>query len=826
MKEFRDIELKWQKKWEKDRVFAVEENRKKEKCYIVEFFPYPSSYGLHMGHVINYSIGDVFARYKRLKGFSVLYPMGYDAFGLPAENAAIKEGVHPKKYTEKSIQNFLYQQKRLGLSYDWNRLIKTCDVEYYKWNQWLFLKFFEKGMAYRTKAPVNWCDSCGTVLANEQVEDGECWRCHSKVEIKQLEQWFLRITKYADELLSDLKKLNGWPHRIKLMQENWIGRSQGTEIDFKLKGSNEKLKVFTTRPDTLWGVTFMVLAPENPQVMELVKRTAYEKKARDFIDKVVLEEKFERTAEDKEKEGLFIGKYAINPVNGNDVPIYIANFVLLEYGTGAVMAVPAHDQRDFEFAKKYKLPIKIVIKPENHDLDPEKMMRAYIEPGIIVNSDKKFNGKKNFEAAAEIAKYLEEKKIGRKTVQYKLRDWLISRQRYWGTPIPIIYCEKCGAIPAEIPVLLPEDGKFTGKGNPLARHEKFVNVRCSKCDGKARRETDTMDSFFDSSWYFLRYCDNENDKKIFDSKKVNYWVPLDYYIGGAEHAVMHLLYCRFFTKALRDLGLLKIDEPVINLFNQGMINKGGEKMSKSRGNIVDPMSIIDNYGADILRTYLLFLSTPDKDKEWNDEAIDGVHRFLRKVYSFKDRVKVKSNIKDKLLESKLNRTIKDVTSDIEEFKFNLAISRLMQLTNFIYNNKENISLKVFETSFGKILIMLSCFAPHLAEELWKGEGYVCLAGWPDVDENKIDESLEEEEEQTEKIIEDINHVVKLVKKDVKKCFVYTLPKEEKIYRDNIETISMKTNLEIKIFSMSDKNKYDPEKKAAKAKAGKPAIYLE
>lgn len=826
MKEFRDIELKWQKKWEKDKVFEAEENRKKEKCYIVEFFPYPSSYGLHMGHAINYSIGDVFARYKRLKGFSVLYPMGYDAFGLPAENAAIKEGVHPRKYTEKSIQNFLYQQKRLGLSYDWNRLIKTCDVKYYKWNQWLFLKFFEKGLAYRTKAPANWCDSCGTVLANEQVEDGECWRCRSKVEIKQLEQWFLRITKYADELLSDLKKLDGWPHRIKLMQENWIGRSQGTEIDFKLKGSNEKLKVFTTRPDTLWGVTFMVLAPENPLVTELVKGTMYEKKTKDFIDKVVLEEKFERTAEDKEKEGLFIGKYAINPVNRDDVPIYIANFVLLEYGTGAVMAVPAHDQRDFEFAKKYKLPIKIVIKPENHDLDPEKMMKAYIEPGIIVNSDKKFNGKKNLEASTEISKYLEEKKLGRKMVQYKLRDWLISRQRYWGTPIPIIYCEKCGAVPAEIPVLLPEDVKFSGKGNPLARNEKFVNARCSKCSGKARRETDTMDSFIDSSWYFLRYCDNKNDKKIFDSKKVDYWVPLDYYIGGAEHAVMHLLYCRFFTKALRDLGLLKIDEPVINLFNQGMINKGGEKMSKSRGNIVDPMSIVDNYGADTLRTYLLFLSAPDKDKEWDDEAIDGVYRFLRKIYSFKERVKVKSSIKDKLLESKLNRTIKEVALDIEEFKFNLAISRLMQLTNFIYNNKENVSLKVFETSFGKILIMLSCFAPHLAEELWKGEGYVCLAEWPDVDESKIDESLEKEEEQTEKIIEDINHVVKLIKKDVKKCFVYTLPKEEKIYKDNIETISMKTNLEIKIFSVNDKNKYDPEKKAAKAKAGKPAIYLE
>ena len=823
MKEFKDLELKWQKKWEKDKIFLTKEGKK--KCYIVEFFPYPSSYGLHMGHAINYSIGDAFARYKRLKGFSVLYPMGYDAFGLPAENAAIKEGVHPKKYTEKSIKSFIHQQKRIGLSYDWSRLVNTSNVDYYKWNQWIFLKFFEKGLAYRAKAPVNWCNSCGTVLANEQVENGECWRCHSKVEIKQLEQWFLRITKYADELLNDLKKLDGWPNRIKSMQEKWIGRSEGVRIDFKLKDSKERLSVFTTRPDTLWGVTFMVMAPENPRVMELVKGTEYEKKVKTFVDKVVLEERYERAADDKEKEGMFIGKYAVNPVNGREVPIYIANFVLLEYGTGAVMAVPAHDQRDFEFAKKYKIPIKVVIKPKGGELDPERMMRAFVDDGVVVNSDKKFNGMRNLDAIKEIVKHLEEKKFGKRSVQYKLRDWLVSRQRYWGTPIPIIYCDKCGILPAQIPVELPEDVEFSGKGNPLANHEKFLHTKCSKCGNMARRETDTMDSFFDSSWYFFRYCDNKNEKEIFNSKKVSNWVPIDYYIGGAEHAVMHLLYCRFFTKALRDLGLLKINEPVKNLFNQGMLNKDGEKMSKSKGNIVDPLDIVEKYSADTLRTYLLFLSAPEKDKEWDDESIDGVYRFLRKIYSFKNRVKSKSGKKDKIFESKLNKAVLEITDDMDNFRFNLAISKLMQLTNFIYNNRENLSLKIFEDSFRKILIMLSCFSPHLCEELYKG-GYVSIARWPETEKNKINEKLENDEEQVEKLIEDINHVAKLVKKEIKKCFIYVLPKEEKIYSEEIETISKKTNLEVKISSVSDKEKYDPEKKSVKAKIGKPAIYLE
>ena len=826
MKEFKDIEEKWQKKWEKDKIFKTKESGK--KYYVLEMFPYPSGFGLHMGHAFNYSIGDAYARFKRLNGFNVLYPMGYDAFGLPAENAAIKDNTHPKEYTDKSIKNFINQQKRLGLSYDWDKLIKTCDPEYYKWNQWIFLKFLENGLAYRAKAPVNWCDKCGTVLANEQVEDGECWRCHSKVQVKQLEQWFLRITKYADELLNYLEKLNKWDDRIKIMQKNWIGRSEGVEIDFKLRGSNENLKVFTTRPDTLWGVSFVVMAPESPKVMELIKGTKYEDKVKEFIDKVVLEERHERTSEEKDKEGIFIGKYVINPVTNEEVPVYIANFVLLEYGTGAVMAVPAHDQRDFEFAKKYKLPIKVVIKPEEHELDASKMMRAYTQEGVIINSYKKFNGLDNFDAKEKIMDYLEDKKFGKRSVQYKLRDWLVSRQRYWGTPIPIIYCEKCGMVESEIPVLLPNDVKFTGHGNPLANHEKFHKVKCPKCKKDARRETDTMDTFFDSSWYFLRFIDNKNDKAMFDKDKIKKWMPVDTYIGGAEHAVMHLLYARFFVKAFRDMKLLNFNEPFVHLFNQGTINKDGIRMSKSKGNIVDPMETIVKYGADTLRTYLLFTGAADKTKEWDDEAIDGIYRFLKRVYSFRDKVKVKSNKKDKVLESKLNKSIREITEDMVNFRFNLAISKLMQLANFMQTNKENISLKVFEDSLKKMLIMLSCFAPHICEELYEGD-YVSTANWPKADEKKIDKKLEEDEAKIDTLVDDLNNIIKIVKekdKAVSKGFVYVIPKELEVYNSGVEEISKRTNLEIQIFAVNDTKRIDPEKRAFKAKPGKPAIYLE
>ncbi|MAG45271.1 MAG: leucine--tRNA ligase [Nanoarchaeota archaeon] len=763
MKEFRDIEEKWQKRWDKDKVFEVDEN-KKNKCYVLEMFPYPSGSGLHMGHSRNYAIGDVYARFKRLKGFNVLYPMGFDAFGLPAENAAIKEGIHPKEYTDKSIKSFTNQLKALGNSYSWSRVVRTCDVNYYKWNQLLFLKFLEKGLVYRKKAPVNWCEHCGTVLANEQVEQGECWRCHNPVEVKQLEQWFLKITKYADELLKDLKILEGWPEKIKKMQESWIGKSKGVEIKFKIK-DGEELKVFTTRPDTLWGVTFMVLAPENPKVMELVKGTEKEKEVKRFIDKVVLEDKYERTAEDTEKEGLFIGKYAINPVNGAEVPIYIANFVVAEYGTGAVMAVPGHDQRDFEFAKKYKIPIKIVIKPKEHELDAEKMMRAFVDVGVVVNSADEFNGMNNLEAIEEIGKYLEKEKFGKRTVEYKLRDWLISRQRYWGTPIPIVYCDKCVAVPLnekELPIKLPEDIKFDGEGNPLLKKKEFLEVKCPKCKGNGRRETDTMDTFFDSSWYFLRYCDSKNEKEMFSKKKVKYWMPVDQYIGGAEHAVLHLLYARFFVKALRDFGLLNFDEPFLKLFTQGVVYKEGARMSKSRGNVVVQDDMIERYGVDSVRVFLLSLSHPGKTVEWDGKGIEGAYKFMNKVYSLKEKVKIKDNSKDKNVLSKLNLLIKNIESDFENFDFNLVLSKVMGFVNYLYKFRENLSEEVYKESVSKLSIVLSCFAPHVCEELY-GEDYVSLADWPQLNSKKIDLELENLENFVSSTISDINNVLKLVK---------------------------------------------------------------
>jgi leucyl-tRNA synthetase len=760
MVNFNKIASKWQKRWQSAKIFEVKESLDKKKCYVLEMYPYPSGYGLHMGHVRNYSIGDAFARYKRMKGFNVLYPMGYDAFGLPAENAAIKQKSHPKLFTEKAIENIIKQQKELGLSYDWSRMIATCCPQYYKWNQWFFLKFFEKGIAYKKKAPINWCPSCKTVLANEQVDQGKCWRCSSEVEIKQLEQWFFRITDYADELLQNIKKLEGWPQKIRIMQENWIGRSEGTLVNFKVKDSNDVIPIFTTRADTLYGVTFMVYAPEHPKVLELVKGTKYEEKVREFIKKVVIEDKVTRTAEDKEKEGLFIGRYAVSPLTGDEIPIYIANFVLLEYGTGAIMAVPAHDQRDFEFAKKYKIPIKVVINPPDYDLNPQKMSRAYVEDGIMVNSEQ-FNGMNNREAIEEISKYLEKKGMGKRTVQYKLKDWLISRQRYWGTPIPIIYCDKCGIVPVpykDLPVVLPEDVKFTGEGNPLANCPGFVNTTCPKCKGKAKRETDTMDTFVDSSWYFLRYCSPKDVKNAFDDKKVKYWMPVDQYIGGAEHAVMHLLYARFFTKALRDLGLLRVDEPFTRLFNQGIVIKDGAKMSKSFGNIVTQDEIAERYGIDTARLFLLFVASPDKEMEWSDQGVQGSYRFLKKIASL---VEKKIGKADKKQLSKTHRLIKEVTEDLEHFKMNMAIVKLMSFTNYLHS-KEKISREALET----LIILISPFTPHIAEELWEKLGnkpFVSVHKWPKYDETKIDNRLEAEDDLIIELRSDIAQVLKLSK---------------------------------------------------------------
>ncbi len=761
---FKKIEKKWQDYWRKRGQFKVKEDPKKKKYYLLEMFPYPSG-NLHMGHMRNYVVGDTLARFLRMKGYNVLYPMGYDSFGLPAENAAIQNKTHPAEWTKKCISNMRKQQEKMGLSYDWDRLVITCQSDYYKWNQWIFLKFYERGWAYKKKAPINWCPSCKTVLANEQVEDGKCWRCESGVEIKDLEQWFFKITAYAEELLKDLERLAGWPERVKLMQENWIGKSIGTLVNFRLKDSKKILPIFTTRPDTLYGVTFMTVACEHPLVLELVEGTKYEKKVKEFINRVILEDRFTRTAEDKEKEGVFIGKYAINPLTNEEIPIYVANFVLLEYGTGIIMAVPAHDQRDFEFAKKYNIPIKQVIVPPNSKLKTQnsKLKEAYIDPGIMVDSAQ-FTSLNSEEAKKKITAYLEEKGWGKRTVQYKLRDWLISRQRYWGTPIPIVYCEKCGVVPVlekDLPVELPKDVVFTGKGNPLEKVSEFIECQCPRCKGKARRETDTMDTFVDSSWYFSRYCSPDYTKKPFDEKKIDYWMPVDQYIGGIEHAIMHLLYARFFTKALRDIGLYKIDEPFKRLFCQGMVVKDGAKMSKSKGNVISVDEITNKYGADTARLFILFASPPEKDLEWSAEGVEGSFRFLNRVWKLVNNFQfLISNFQSKpetpaspagrrnpKLETELRRithkTIKKVTEDIEKrFHFNTAISAIMELVNAIQNSellersgdpdpssprssgrtpptlsgRANSELrKAIET----MVLLLSPFAPHICEELWK-----------------------------------------------------------------------------------------------------------
>ena len=745
MYDFKKIEKKWQDRWEKSKEFHAKEG-KKNKFYLLEMIPYPSGYGLHMGHARNYAIGDVLARYKRMNGFNVLYPMGYDSFGLPAENAAIKEGIHPRKYAENSIKNFIKQQKKLGLSYDWSRIITTHKKEYYKWDQWIFLQFLKHDLVYRKKALVNFCPKCNTVLANEQVIQGKCWR-HSdiNVEIKELEQWFFRITKYAEELLNNIDKLE-WPRTVKDMQKNWINESEGTLVNFRLKDTNDILPVFTTRPDTLYGVTFLVFSPEHPKVLELVKGTKYEKEVRNFIQKIILENKYNR---EESKEGLFVGKYAINPVNNEEIPIYIANFVLLEYGTGIVMSVPAHDQRDYEFAKRYVLKIKQVIEGDIRN-------NAYEGEGRLINSEK-FNGMNSRDAINKITEYLERNKFGGKTKQYKLRDWLISRQRYWGCPIPIVYCDKCGIIPVpekDLPVALPEKVNFKSGGNPLSTNKQFVNVKCPKCKSKARRETDTMDTFVDSSWYFLRYCDPKNNKKIFDRKKVNYWLPIDQYIGGREHSTGHLIYFRFFTKVFRDLKLLNFDEPALRLYNQGDVNKNNIRMSKSKGNIVDPMEMINQYGSDSLRFYLMFISSPDSVLEWNDGGIKSIYNFMNKLYTLND-FKYKSSLKDKIILSKINSLIKNVTDNIENFEYNKALISMMDFTNYLYKNREFISKNISDDSYKKLLTLLNPFIPHITSEL------NCYNKWPKYDSKLINKEIEYSEEFYGDTINDVYEIMKL-----------------------------------------------------------------
>lgn len=754
-----DIETRWQKTWLESKVFEVESGSEAPKYYVLEMFPYPSG-RIHMGHVRNYSIGDVVARYKKMRGFNVLHPMGWDAFGLPAENAAIKNNSHPAEWTYTNIDYMRAELKKLGYSYDWTRELATCHPGYYKWEQIFFVRMLEKGLVYRKKAPVNWCPKCHTVLANEQVEDGLCWRCDSEIEQRELSQWFVRITGYAEELLSCLDDLSeGWPERVLTMQKNWIGKSHGAEIDFEVLDLDETITVFTTRQDTLFGATFMSLAPEHSLVEKLIAGTEMESEVREFISRISSMDKHVRTADDLEKEGIFTGRYCRNPVTGEKMPIYLANFVLVEYGTGAVMAVPAHDQRDFEFAQKYGLPIKTVIAPDR-EAPEEKPDHAYTEPGIMVNSGQ-FTGMDNELGKEKIAAYLEQKNIGKKTVNYRLRDWNISRQRFWGAPIPVVYCEICGVVPVpekDLPVVLPQDAKMRPDGrSPLPEMPEFVDTECPSCGGPARRDTDTMDTFVESSWYFARYTAPRQEETPFDTRSAGYWLPVDQYIGGIEHAILHLLYARFFVKVLRDMDYLPgQDEPFKNLLTQGMVLKDGSKMSKSKGNVVDPDTMIEHYGADTVRLFCLFAAPPERDMEWSESGIEGASRFLHRVWRLVLELegvlkpigpclKIDSEMlgsKEKELRRKEHLTVDKVTRDIENrFQFNTAIAAIMELTNAVYGIKDELAQTdtgkdLLSSAIGTILVTLSPMAPHICEELWARIGCNTLLArteWPQAD---------------------------------------------------------------------------------------------
>ena len=796
---FKEVEQKWQEKWNSNTLFKTNDKVEgKENYYVLEMLPYPSG-NLHVGHARNYTIGDVIARYKKMKGYNVLHPMGWDSFGLPAENAAIQHGAHPATWTKSNIENMRRQLKLMGLSYDWNREVATYTPEYYRWNQWIFKRMYDKGLVYKKKSTVNWCPDCQTVLANEQVEDGYCWR-HSKTKViqKDLEQWFFRITNYADELLTGHEELReGWPEKVLAMQKNWIGKSFGTEIVFTVAETGEKLPMFTTRIDTIHGVTYCVVAPEHPIIEEIIKVNP---SIKEVIHNMRNMDMIERTAEGKEKNGVFTGWHVINPVTGDKVQLWAADYVLMNYGTGAVMAVPAHDDRDFAFAKKYNLPRKVVINGYNKEtkeeiiINADEMTAAMTEEGVMTNSGE-FNGMNSKEALEKIADYVTAKGVGEKTVKYRLKDWGISRQRYWGTPIPVLYCEKCGMVMEKdenLPVMLPEDVEFTGNGNPIETSEKYKHAVCPVCGGPARRETDTMDTFVDSSWYFLRYCDPKNIELPFGSEAVNAWTPVNQYIGGVEHAVMHLLYARFFTKVLRDLGLLKANEPFKRLLTQGMVlgpsyysekenrflfahevRTAGdkaysietgeelvikvEKMSKSKNNGVDPEVMIKKYGADTTRLFIMFTAPPEKELEWNENGLAGAARFLNRVWRvvlenvemIKDEKIDYSKLskEDKALVRKLHQTIKRVTEAIEDnYHFNTSIAGNMELINDVYDFRNNVlgtekesteSQKVFGEVLRNIVIMLSPFVPHFCDELWEAmgeEGFLFNASWPEYDE--------------------------------------------------------------------------------------------
>ena len=755
-----DIEAKWQKYWEENKTFKVEMDKDKPKSYVLEMFPYPSG-NLHMGHVRNYSIGDVIARFRTMKGFNVLHPMGWDSFGMPAENAAIKHNIPPKKWTLENIANMTRQLKALGLSYDWDREVTTCKEDYYKWTQWFFELFYKRGLAVKKESAVNWCDNCNTVLANEQVIDGKCWRCDHEVVKKDLSQWFFKITDYADELLKDLDLLPGWPERVKTMQHNWIGRSEGLEFSFEIPALNDTVAVYTTRPDTAYGVTFMALAAEHPLIKKICENNPKADEINAFCERVRNQSEIERTSSESEKEGVFTGVYCINPFTGRKVEIWVTNYVLYDYGTGAVMGVPTGDQRDWMFADKYGIEKIVTICPIGKELKLEEMTCAYEEKeGMLVNSGE-FTGMEMHKAMSAIMDKAEAEGFGKRRVNYRLRDWLISRQRYWGAPIPIIYCPHCGEVLVpedQLPVRLPEDVSFTaGAKSPLATSEEFVHCKCPKCGADATRETDTMDTFLCSSWYYLRYTDAHNDKMPFDKELNNYWGPVDQYIGGIEHAILHLLYSRFFVKVLRDAGLVDYDEPFSNLLTQGMVIKDGAKMSKSLGNVVSPEEILSKYGADTARLFILFAAPPERELEWSDQGVEGSFRFLNRIWrivqAFEAVLAQKvteydySNLSeaDKDLRRVLHSSIKKVTNDIEtRFNFNTAISTMMELVNALYAYKEAVkepNAGLIYEAISDLIKMMSPFVPHITEELWRGaidaNSSVHEQSWPECDEEAL-----------------------------------------------------------------------------------------
>ncbi|MFO8033313.1 MAG: leucine--tRNA ligase [Desulfohalobiaceae bacterium] len=756
----KEVEQKWQQIWADDRLFSVQEDPNQPKYYVLEMFPYPSG-SIHMGHVRVYTIGDVIARYKWMRGFNVLHPMGWDAFGLPAENAAIQHGTHPAQWTYQNIEEMRSQLQSLGYSLDWERELATCDPEYYQWEQLFFLLFWEKGLVYRKKAAVNWCPDCKTVLANEQVEDGACWRCSSMVEDKELTQWFLRITAYAEELLQDLQTLEqGWPERVVAMQKNWIGKSTGAEIDFPIQGVGHSLRVFTTRPDTIYGATFMSLAPEHPLLPEIKAQSDRPQEIDSFVQEILAEDKkASREEEEREKKGIFTGLYCENPLSGEKMPIYVANFVLMQYGTGAIMAVPAHDQRDLEFARKYQLPVRVVVQPQEGEQLTEDLQQAYAGSGRLVNSQK-FNGLDSENAKQSIVERLQEMGLGQRSVNYRLRDWNISRQRYWGTPIPAVYCEKCGTQPvpaSELPVRLPlqiqmpEDGR-----SPLPESNEFLQATCPSCQGPAQRETDTMDTFVESSWYFARYTSAQLQSAPFDRQALEYWMPVDQYIGGIEHAILHLLYARFFTKALRDLGYMDTSEPFSQLLTQGMVLKDGAKMSKSKGNIVDPNEMLARFGADTTRLFTLFASPPEKDLDWQDQGVEGAYRFLSRLWRLGQEllpiltpcgpclVLDSSGLSPRAREMRRKEHSSQlrISRDIQDrFQFNTAIAAVMELVNEISAARDELldteqDRLALSSAWSTVLISLYPMTPHICEELWQQIGYsysLARSSWPEHD---------------------------------------------------------------------------------------------